>query len=70
MLDDVRFATNGHDITPRPGTVRRVCSGEPADLKNPLHYPIEAICMVCDQPVRNERWLLSEWYHLSEEPES
>jgi hypothetical protein len=70
MLDGVRFTTNGHDITPKPGTVRRVRSGEPADLKNPLQYPIEAICMECGQPVQNERWLLSEWYHVSEEPES
>ena len=70
MLGAVRVITNGHDITPKPGTVRSVRSGEPGDLKNPLHYPIEAICLVCDQHVRNERWLLSEWYHVSTEPES
>jgi hypothetical protein len=57
-----------HEIVPEPGTVRSVRSGEPADLKNPLHYPIEAICIACGQPVRTERWLLAGWRHIAPEP--
>jgi hypothetical protein len=64
MLVAVRVVTNGHDITPKPGSVRSARSGEPADLKNPLHYPIEAVCIVCGQPVRNERYYLAEWRHI------
>jgi hypothetical protein len=67
MLGVVRVVTNGHDITPEPGTVRSVRSGEPADLKNPLDYPVEATCIVCGQPIRTERWLLSEWRHIAPE---
>jgi hypothetical protein len=57
-----------HEIVPEPGTVRSVRSGEPADLNNPLHYPIEAICIACGQPIRTERWLLAEWRHIAPEP--
>jgi hypothetical protein len=59
-----------HDITPVAGSARRVRDGEPADLTRPAHYPVEAVCMVCGQPVRCERWLLSAWYHLDEHLES
>jgi hypothetical protein len=68
MLSAVRVVTNGHDITPKPGTVRSVRSGEPADLKNPLDYPVEAVCLVSGQPIRTERWLLAEWRHIAPEP--
>jgi hypothetical protein len=68
MLMVVHVVTNGHDITPKPGSVRSVRTGEPADLKNPLHYPVEALCLVCDKKVRNERFYLSEWRHIAPEP--
>jgi hypothetical protein len=68
MLAIMQVVTNGHGITPKPGTVRSVRSGEPADLKDPLHYPIEAICIACGQPIRTERWLLAEWRHIAPEP--
>jgi hypothetical protein len=29
-----------------------------------------AIYKIRDQPVRNERWLLSEWFHLGKEQDS
>ena len=58
----------GHEIIPEPGTARRVRDGQPADLKNPLHYPIEAICMACGQPIRIERFYLAEWRHVTPEP--
>jgi hypothetical protein len=64
----VACAGNGHEITPKPGTARRVRDGEPASLLNPADYPAEAICIVCGQPIRTERWLLAEWRHIAPEP--
>jgi hypothetical protein len=61
-------AGHGHEITPKPGTARRVRDGEPASLLNPADYPVEAICIACGQPVRTERWLLGEWRHIAPEP--
>jgi hypothetical protein len=54
----------GHEITPEPGTARRVRDGQPADLLNPAHYPAIAVCKVCGRRIRCERWLLSEWRHI------
>ena len=57
------YATS-HEIIPEPGSARRVRDGEPADLRNPHHYPAEAVCLTCGQPIRCERWFLSEWRHI------
>jgi hypothetical protein len=56
--------TDDHEIVPEPGTAHRVRDSEPADLKNPLHYPIVAVCLTCGRPIRTERWLLDEWRHI------
>ena len=64
----MRVVTNGHEITPKPGTARRVRDGEPASLLNPADYPVEAICIVCGQPIRTERYYLAEWRHIAPEP--
>ena len=56
-----------HEIIPDPGTARRVRDGELADLLRPSDYPVTAICKPCGQPIRNERWLLSEWRHIAPE---
>ena len=56
-----------HEIVPEPGTARRVRDGEPASLLNPADYPAEAICLACGQPIRNERFYLSEWRHIGPE---
>jgi len=61
------ISLGGHEIIPKPGTARSVRSGEPADLKNPLDYPVQAVCLVCGQPIRTERWLLAEWRHIAPE---
>ena len=58
---------HGHEITPKPGTPRRVRDGEPASLLNPADYPVEAVCIVCGEPIRTERWLLAEWRHIAPE---
>ena len=68
MLAVVRNVTNGHEITPKPGTACRVRDGEPASLLNPADYPAEAVYIVCGQLIRIERWLLAEWRHIAPEP--
>jgi hypothetical protein len=55
----------GHQITPLTGSARRVRDGELADLLNPHDYPAEAVCLVCGQPVRIERYFLGEWRHIT-----
>jgi hypothetical protein len=53
----------GHAITPVEGSARQL-DGTPADLRNPYHYPAEAVCLECGQPVRIENWLTGTWRHL------
>lgn len=52
-----------HEITPARGSARQL-DGTPADLTRPSHYPVEALCLVCGQPIRCERWFLSGWEHI------
>lgn len=42
---------------PRPSTCRTL-TGEPADLLNSQHYPITAVCMNCEAPIRSEQFLV------------
>ena len=58
---------DSHRITPLAGSARRVRDGELADLLRPSDYPVTAICKACGQPIRTERWLLSEWRHIAPE---
>jgi hypothetical protein len=60
----VAGVANDHEIIPEPGTARRVRDGEPADLTVPTHYPVEAVCQVCGQPIRIQRYYFSEWTHI------
>ena len=62
--------TDDHEIIPGPGSARRVRDGQPAGLTRVTDYPVEAICLVCGQPIRCERWLLAEWRHLGPGPGS
>lgn len=55
--------SSGHHITPLAGSARKL-DGLPADLTRPLDYPAGAVCTECGQPVRCERWFLSEWRHI------
>jgi hypothetical protein len=55
--------SNGHEITPVAGSAHQV-DGSPADLTSPLDFPAEALCLECGQPIRCERWFLSEWRHI------
>jgi hypothetical protein len=56
--------TDDHEIIPEPGSARRVRDGQPARLTSPLDYPAEAVCQVCGQPIRIERYYFSEWRHI------
>ena len=62
---DLACVTDNHRITPLAGSARRVRDGEPADLLRPSDYPVTAVCKPCGQPIRTERWLLSEWRHIA-----
>lgn len=52
-----------HTITPAEGSARRL-DGRPADLLNPLTYPVLAVCARCGRTVRLERYFYSDWEHL------
>ncbi len=60
----MKLACEPHQITPRQGTARRL-DGSPADLLDPRDYPVVAECLECGQPVRVERYYLSEWVHTA-----
>jgi hypothetical protein len=54
---------SGHEIIPEYGSARRVRDGEPADLTNPTDYPMIAVCLTCQRPIRCDGWLMGECYH-------
>lgn len=55
-----------HRITPAEGSARRA-DGRPADLLNPLHYPVTAVCLECGRPIHEERYMFSDWEHVYED---
>ena len=63
-MGGVQLAACGHRITPLAGSARRVRDGELADLTNPHDFPCEAVCLACGQPIRIQRYYLSEWRHI------
>jgi len=61
----VELVKHGHEITPKPGTVRRERDGEPGNLFSPLDYPLIAECIECGGTVREVRMFLSGgWEHV------
>jgi hypothetical protein len=56
--------STSHDITPLAGSACQL-DGTLADLTRPTDYPIEALCLVCGQPIRCERWFLGRWEHIA-----
>lgn len=64
-----------HEALPEPGTAYTVAgrrTGLPADIRNTLHYPVEATCSGCGQVIRCERMLSigpgAEWAHTGRMP--
>lgn len=54
-------ADSEHDIQPVVGSWYQV-NGLKADLLRPSHYPIEALCMTCGEPIIAYRYF-SDWEH-------
>jgi hypothetical protein len=52
-----------HAITPVAGSARRARDGQPADLRNPAHYPVVAVCLACGGAIFCERMMFCEWRH-------
>lgn len=48
--------TQDHTAEPAQGTFRSAAGGV-ANLFTMSHYPIDAICQVCQQPIRAESFL-------------
>ena len=62
-----------HAITPRLDTaysMKGANTGLPANLLNPFHYPVEAVCEECGQMIRCEHFYSSDggWEHLGRMP--
>jgi hypothetical protein len=57
-------ADHDHDPAPLPGSCRQL-DGSEADLTRPSHYPVEALCATCGQPIRCERWFRAPWRHVA-----
>jgi len=64
----ITSSSTGHEIIPQIGSARRERDGEPAQITSPTDYPILAVCLICQRPIRCDGWLLGEWYHLPDEP--
>lgn len=66
---ELAASTTDHEITPLRASARRL-GGAHADLMNPAHYPVEALCVQCGQPIRCERCVIigavsgENWIHL------
>jgi hypothetical protein len=49
-----------HAAEPTPGSFRAVTGdGDEADLFNLNHYPVHAVCRVCNKPIRAETFMLA-----------
>lgn len=55
---------SAYTVGPRPNTGLR------ANLRNPEHYPVEAVCAGCGQVVRREKPepLNPDWHHTGRKP--
>ena len=51
VVSGMRAVADVHSPEPEPGTLRAQ-DGQRADLFNVRHYPITAVCRVCEQPIR------------------
>jgi hypothetical protein len=47
-----------HAAEPEPGSFRAVTGdGDDADLFNLDHYPVHAVCLICNEPIYAEAFL-------------
>jgi hypothetical protein len=64
-VPDLKAVPGGHEIVPQPGTSYSIGpsrAGNPADLRNALHYPVEAVCL-CGTRITCARLVRGEWRH-------
>lgn len=54
----MELALQSHSPEPAAGTIR-TADGRQADLFDSRHYPVQAVCRVCSQPIQAERFLCS-----------
>jgi hypothetical protein len=57
----------GHEILPLSGTMYQVGKSLPANLQNPVHYPVEARCERCHRRVVCDQFY-SDWRHEDPQP--
>lgn len=62
-MNDLTDDAGGHDITPKPGSVRQL-SGQPGDILDARTYPLLAECLVCGGTVRCDAFWFADWKHL------
>jgi hypothetical protein len=49
-----------HAAEPEPGSFRAATGdGDDADLFNLSHYPVHAVCRVCNEPIQAETFMLA-----------
>ena len=58
-----------HELLIVPGSAYTMAgrnTGQPANLLNAFHYPVEALCRICGLPVRREKPdpACQDWMHL------
>jgi hypothetical protein len=56
--------SDDHRITPAVGSARRT-DGRPADLRNPVHYPVTAVCAECGREIWCKAAMFAEWQHVT-----
>ncbi len=57
-MRDLLTGDRVHAAEPEPGSFRAVTGdGDDADLFNLNHYPVHAVCRVCNEPIHAEAFL-------------
>ena len=69
-MPDLAVAGPDHEIIPAVDSAYVIgpeFAGRPANLRNPFHYPVEAVCSACGRRIVCERMLLigpeGDWRH-------
>jgi hypothetical protein len=52
-----------HEIEPVPDSFYQ-SAGQPADISRHSHYPVEAVCRECSQPIVALKYM-AEWEHFT-----
>lgn len=55
-MQQLKTRARAHQAEPAPGSFRAATGGD-ADLFDPEHYPVRAVCQVCGKPIKAETFL-------------